>query len=98
MKGTTPPVLLLPHRRCTAGALEAIWEHAYMAGVGVVRCLAALVVIWVVCGIAMAGAALAQGEDDLVRLSAEVSRLHRQAKYAQALPIAQRYVELARQQ
>src|SRR5262245_35907826 len=69
-----------------------------MSGVGVVRRLAALAVAWVVCGIALAGPAQAQGQDDLARLSAEVSRLHGQGKYAQAVPIAQRYVELARQQ
>jgi tetratricopeptide (TPR) repeat protein/CHAT domain-containing protein len=69
-----------------------------MVGVGVVRRLRALVAAWVVCGIAMVGAALAQGQDDLARLSAEVSRLYGQGEYAQALPIAQRYVELVRRQ
>jgi tetratricopeptide (TPR) repeat protein/CHAT domain-containing protein len=69
-----------------------------MSGVGVGRRLAALAVAWVVCGIALAGPARAQGQDDLARLSAEVSRLHGQGKYAQAVPIAERYVELARQQ
>ena len=64
---------------------------------GVTRRLAALAVAWVVCGIALAGAAHAQGQDDLARLRAEVSRLHGQGKYGEAAPIAQRYVELARQ-
>ena len=68
-----------------------------MAGVGVLRRLVTLVVAWVMCGIALAEAARAQGQDDLDRLRAEVSRLHGQGKYTQALPIAQRYVELARQ-
>jgi tetratricopeptide (TPR) repeat protein len=68
-----------------------------MAGVGVARCLAALTAAWVVCGIALAGAAQAQGQDDLALLRAEVFRLSGLSKYAQALPIAQRYVELTSQ-
>ena len=68
-----------------------------MTGVGVVRCLAALVVAWSVGAIALAGAVQAQGQDDLARLRAEISQLQGQGKYAQALPVAQRYVELARQ-
>jgi CHAT domain-containing protein/tetratricopeptide (TPR) repeat protein len=72
-------------------------EHGFMVEVGVVRRLAALAVVWVVCGIALGDAAQAQGQDDLARLHAEVIRLQGQGKYAQALPIAQRYVELARQ-
>ena len=67
-----------------------------MAGVGVVRRLAALAVAWVVCVTALAGPAQAQGQNDLARLNAEIGRLHGQGKYAEALPIAQRYVELAR--
>jgi hypothetical protein len=63
--------------------------------VGVVRRLLALVVA--VCGVALASAARAQGQDDLARLNAEVIRLHEQGKFAEALPIAQRFVELARQ-
>jgi tetratricopeptide (TPR) repeat protein len=39
----------------------------------------------------------AQGQDDLARLRAEISRLLAQGKYAEAVPIAQRYVEQARQ-
>src|SRR5262245_47519453 len=68
-----------------------------MAGVGVLRRLAALAVTWAVCGIVLASAAQAQGQDHLVRLRAGVSRLVEQGKFAQALPIAQQYVELARQ-
>jgi CHAT domain-containing protein len=68
-----------------------------MAGMGVTRRLAALAMACAVCGIALAGVAQAQGPDDLARLRAEVSRLFGQGKYADAIPIAQRYFELARQ-
>jgi CHAT domain-containing protein/tetratricopeptide (TPR) repeat protein len=65
--------------------------------VGVTRGLAALAVAWVVCGIALTGTTQAQGHDDLAWLNAEVDRLHGQGEFAEAVPIAQRYVELARQ-
>jgi tetratricopeptide (TPR) repeat protein len=39
----------------------------------------------------------AQEADDLAALSAQVSQLHGQGKYAEAFPIAERYVALARQ-
>ena len=39
----------------------------------------------------------AQGEDDLTALHAQVSQLHGQGKYAEAVPLAERYVALARQ-
>jgi tetratricopeptide (TPR) repeat protein len=61
---------------------------------GVVRCLAAA---WLMCGLALADPARAQGQDDLAPLRAELSRLQGQRNYAQAVPIAQRYVELVRQ-
>ena len=39
----------------------------------------------------------AQGTDDLAALSAQVSQLHGQGRYAEAIPIAERHVALARQ-
>jgi tetratricopeptide (TPR) repeat protein len=39
----------------------------------------------------------AQGIDDLVRLRTQVSQLYSQGKYTEAIPIAERYVALARQ-
>ena len=50
----------------------------------------------VVLGIGPLGA-LAQGADDLAALRGQVSQLYSQGKYAEALPIAERYVALARQ-
>jgi len=41
--------------------------------------------------------AQAQGADDLAALRGQVSRLHSQGKYAEAVPLAERYVALARQ-
>jgi tetratricopeptide (TPR) repeat protein len=68
-----------------------------MAGGWIVRRLAAVVLVALVWSIALAGAAHAQGTDELARLRSEVSRLHGQGKYADAIPIAERYVALARQ-
>ena len=39
----------------------------------------------------------AQGVDELVALREQTSRLRNEGKYAEALPIAERYVSLARQ-
>jgi hypothetical protein len=39
----------------------------------------------------------AQGADDFAAVSARISQLHAQGKYAEAIPIAERYVALARQ-
>jgi tetratricopeptide (TPR) repeat protein len=39
----------------------------------------------------------AQGTDDLAALSAQVSQLHGQGRYAEGIPIAERHVALARQ-
>jgi tetratricopeptide (TPR) repeat protein len=69
-----------------------------MTGGAWVRRLAApLAVAAALWGIALAGAAQAQQQDDLARLRAEVSRLHAEGKYAEAAPVAERYVALARQ-
>ena len=43
-------------------------------------------------------AAHAQQHDELTRLSAEVSRLHGQGKYADAIPVAERYIATARRE
>src|SRR5439155_5781976 len=45
--------------------------------------------------LATAGPMRAQGADDLAALSREVSRLHGQGRYAEAVPLAERYVALA---
>ena len=55
----------------------------------------AMVVVGLVCGILLSGTSRAQGPDDITGLRAEVSRLHGQGKYAEALPFAQRVAELA---
>ena len=59
--------------------------------VAVIALLATLVL-----GIGTVGAQ-AQGADDLAALHGQVSQLYSQGKYAEALPIAERYVALARQ-
>jgi hypothetical protein len=51
----------------------------------------------VVCWIMWASAAHAQAEDDVPRMLADVSRLHREGKFADAIPIAERAAALARQ-
>jgi len=50
-----------------------------------------------VCAVLLASAARAQGPDDLTQLFAEVGRLHGQGKFAEAVPIAERAVALARE-
>src|SRR5436190_815496 len=63
---------------------------------------------WLRCGVVLTGlvalgagigpmGAQAQGGDDLAALSAQVNELHGQGKYTEAMPIAERYVALARQ-
>src|SRR5262245_39016529 len=49
------------------------------------------------CGMALAGPAQAQGQGDAAAMRAEISRLLGQGKHAQAVTIAQRYVKLVRQ-
>jgi hypothetical protein len=68
-----------------------------MAGASLFRPLVAIVLAGLVCGGVLAGAAHAQGDDELARLRSEVSRLHSQGKYADAIPVAERYVALARE-
>jgi hypothetical protein len=41
--------------------------------------------------------AQAQGADDLAALRGQVNRLYSQGKYAEAIPIAERYIVLAKQ-
>ncbi len=68
-----------------------------MAGGWLARRLAAMVAAGLICGVVLAGAAHSQGSSDLAKLLAEVSRLREQGKYADAIPIAERAVALARQ-
>jgi CHAT domain-containing protein/tetratricopeptide (TPR) repeat protein len=69
-----------------------------MASGWIARRLAwALFSLGLVCGIVLATTAHAQQQDDLAQLRAEVGRLHSQGKYREAIPIAERYVALARQ-
>jgi CHAT domain-containing protein/tetratricopeptide (TPR) repeat protein len=68
-----------------------------MAGGWLARRLAAVAVRALVCGCVFAGAAYAQGQDDLDQLLAEVGRLYGQGKSAEAAPIAERAVALARE-
>ena len=42
-------------------------------------------------------APLLKGTDELVALSTEVRQLHKDGKYADAIPLAERYVDLALQ-
>ena len=62
------------------------------------RCLAAVVVAGLAALLAAIGASggRAQGADDLGALQRQVSELHNQGKYAEAVPIAERYVAAAR--
>lgn len=63
-----------------------------------VRPLRTIVQVGVVWGVVLAGnAAHAQGIDELVQLRSEVSRLRGQGKYSDAIPVAERYVAVARQ-
>jgi len=66
-----------------------------MAGGWLARRLAAMVAL--VCGCVFAGAAYAQGQDDLTQLFAEVERLYGQGKSAEAASVAERAVALARE-
>ena len=67
-----------------------------MAGGKMARRLVVMVVAGVMCGIALTSAAHTQGQDELDRLIAEVSRLYGQGRSAEAIPIAERAVALAR--
>jgi len=66
-----------------------------MAGGWMVRRIAALAGL--ACAVLLASAARAQGPDDLTQLFAEVGRLRGQGKFAEAVPIAERAVALARE-
>jgi len=57
----------------------------------------AAMVLAVVCGVVLVGLAHAQGPDELPAMLAEVDRLHREGKYADAISIAERAVTLARE-
>ena len=83
---------------CDPGALlmasiEAVVERLVMAG----GRLAAMLVAGLLCGVVLAGAAHAQGQDELTQLFAEVGRLLGQGKSADAVPIAEKAVALARE-
>src|SRR5262245_6753866 len=82
--------------RGTVGAINgAVAEGLVMAGGWLARRLVAMVAL--VCGCVFAGAAYAQGQDDLTQLFAEVERLHGQGKSAEAVSVAERAVALARE-
>src|SRR5215468_2497575 len=59
--------------------------------------LAAMVLAALVCVVVLVGSAHAQGPDELPAMLAEVDRLHREGKYADAISIAERAVTLARE-
>jgi hypothetical protein len=64
------------------------------------RCLrsgATLIVLATLLATAGSMRAQAQGADDLAGLRDQASRLHSQGKYAEAIPLAERYVALASQ-
>ena len=65
-----------------------------MAAGRTARCWAAMLIAGMVCGV-LASTARAQEHDDLARLVAEVSWLHGQGKYAEAISMAERAVALA---
>jgi CHAT domain-containing protein/tetratricopeptide (TPR) repeat protein len=68
-----------------------------MAGTWMARGLAAMVVAALACGMALTSTAHAQGQNELTRLLADVSRLHDQGKSAEAIPMAERAVSVARE-
>jgi CHAT domain-containing protein/tetratricopeptide (TPR) repeat protein len=67
-----------------------------MARAWTMRFLGAMVLMGSVWSVVLAGLVHAQGDDELARLRSEVSRLHGQGKYADAVPVAERYVAVAR--
>jgi hypothetical protein len=77
--------------------IQTVAEGLIMAGGWLARRLVAMVVPGLVCGVVLAIAAHSQGQDDLTQLFAEVGRLHGQGKFAEAAPIAERAVALARE-
>src|SRR5262245_39521595 len=68
-----------------------------MADGRMMRGLAAMALAALVCGVVLVGFAHAQGPDELAVMLAEVDRLHREGKYADAISIAERAVTLARE-
>jgi hypothetical protein len=66
-------------------------------GQGATRVLAALVLSCVLLFAASHLQAQVQATDDLATLRDQVSQLQRQGKYVEAVPIAERYVFLARE-
>src|SRR5215510_13848143 len=68
-----------------------------MADGRMTRRLAAMVLVALVCGVVLVGFAHAQGPDELPAMLAEVDRLHKEGKYADAISIAERAVTLARE-
>src|SRR5262245_24006301 len=78
----TAPLLL---RHCGAHAMLVRRRHWVAAFLAASLALIAAAEVW------------AQATDDLDALHGQVSRLDGQGKYAEATPIAQRYVALARQ-
>jgi CHAT domain-containing protein/tetratricopeptide (TPR) repeat protein len=73
--------------------IEAVVERLVMAG----GRLAAMLVAGLLGGVVLAGAAHAQGPDDLTQLLDEVGRLQSQGRFADAVPIAEKAVALARE-
>jgi len=68
-----------------------------MAGRWFGQRLVALIAVGLVCGIVLIPTAHPQSDDELARLRSELSRLHGQGKYADAVPVAERYIALVRQ-
>jgi len=76
-------------------SLMRLRERRGMTGGWIAPRLVAMIAVGLLCGMLLSGTGRAQGPDDLTRLQAEVSRLHGQGKYAEALQFAQRAAELA---
>jgi tetratricopeptide (TPR) repeat protein len=84
----------LSSQNCASVALCIVEAHAMLARYQTHRLavfLASLVALFAAAGVR------AQATDELSGLRGEVSRLYGQSKYAEAMPIAERYVAVARQ-
>jgi CHAT domain-containing protein/tetratricopeptide (TPR) repeat protein len=68
-----------------------------MVGWWTARRVAAMLLAALLLGIALAGAVRSQGQDELARLRSEVTRLHGQGRYSEAVPAAERAVAFARE-
>jgi esterase/lipase superfamily enzyme len=66
-------------------------------GPGVVRALIWLTLATSLAAATMGGPARAQGSDELDALNSQIAKLYSDGKYAEATPLAEHYVDLARQ-